>query len=218
MYVRIDASGGGRRTLQDRVKNYARGIAAEWEQTGRHFVQHNPEREKVSSRIQFLAPHLLRRHIGDSAQSHAWTGEMLQAAGRRGFKRSTCYLLAHGHHFRQPKIKDLGMSALGHENVRRLDVAVDNTLGVCRIERISDFSREREQQLQLERLPRDAVLQCQPVQVLHGDEGLPILLADVINRANVWVVQSGGGLRFALETCEGLRIASNVLGEKFQRY
>jgi len=40
---------------------------------------------------------------------------MLQAAGRRGFKRSTCYLLAHGHHFRQPKIKDLGIPRLSRK-------------------------------------------------------------------------------------------------------
>ena len=67
-------------------------------------------------------------------------------------------------------------------------------------------------------MTRDAMLQRQPVQKFHGDEGLPVLLVNVVNRADVGVIQCGGGLCFAFETSESLRVAGNFLRQKFQRH
>ena len=64
--------------------------------------------------------------------------------------------------------------------------------------------------------PDDAVLQRQPVQKLHGDEGLAVLLADVVNGADVGMIQRGGGLRFALETLEGLRVTGDFVGQELE--
>ena len=50
------------------------------------------------------------------------------------------------------------------------------------------------------------MLQCGPFQESHVDEGLSILFANVVNRADVRVVQRGCGLRLALETFECLTI------------
>jgi hypothetical protein len=51
---------------------------------------------------------------------------------------------AAGSHFGQSEVENLGVAALGDENIRRLDVAVDNALGVRSVERIGDFDRQRE--------------------------------------------------------------------------
>ena len=40
--------------------------------------------------------------------------------------------------------------------------------------------------------------------------------ADVINRADVGMVEGGGGPRFAAETFQSLRIAGNVIGEELE--
>jgi len=58
---------------------------------------------------------------------------------------------------------------------------------VSSIECIGDLDSEREQRLQLHRAVADQVLQRCAIQKLHGDERL--LLADVVDRADVWVVQ-----------------------------
>ena len=47
------------------------------------------------------------------------------------------------------------------------------------------------------------MFQSDAAERLHGDERLSLLLADVVNRADVWVVQRGGSLRFTLESAEG---------------
>ena len=75
-----------------------------------------------------------------------------------------------------------------------------------------------QQGLGLERLPLDGVLQSPAIEKLHHDERLSILVADVMNGADVWMVEGGGSERFALEALQRLRILSQVRGEKLQGY
>jgi len=44
----------------------------------------------------------------------------------------------------QPKIQNLGVLALGDEKVRRLDVAVDNTLGMRGVQPVGNLNGKRE--------------------------------------------------------------------------
>ena len=90
--------------------------------------------------------------------------------------------------FRQPEIQDLRVPTFGHENVRGLDVAVDDACSVSGVERVGDVNRQTEQNIGVDGLSGDAVLQRHPVQKLHGDERLLTTLADVVNRADVGVV------------------------------
>ena len=91
------------------------------------------------------------------------------------------------------------MPALGDEDVRRLDVAMDNAGGVSRIQCVGDFDSKREQSLSFERTARYAVLQRHPVQKLHGDERLIIVFADFVDRADVGMVQCGRSPGFKTE-------------------
>ena len=60
--------------------------------------------------------------------------------------------------------------------------------------------------LDLQRPPRDAVLQRHAIQKLHGDERLAVLLADFVDGADVGMVQGRSGSSFALEAVQGLRV------------
>ena len=62
------------------------------------------------------------------------------------------------------------------------------------------------------------MLQGQAVEELHGDEGLAALVVNFVDGADVGMIQSGGGLRFALETGQGLGIFGNFVGQEFERY
>src|SRR5208283_4764363 len=78
------------------------------------------------------------------------------------------------------------------------------------------FDGKREESFDFQRTPRYAVLQRHAVEKLHGNEGMTVLLANVVDGADVGVVQCGGRLRFALKSSEGLRVSGHILGEKFQ--
>ena len=82
------------------------------------------------------------------------------------------------------------MTPVGDENVRRLDVAVNNAFGVRRIERVGHLDRQSEQALELHRLAIDQVLQRLTGEALHHDKGLSLVLADLMDRAYVRMIQS----------------------------
>ena len=108
------------------------------------------------------------------------------------------------------------MTTLGHEKVRRFNIAMDDLLRVRGIERVGNLDAQRQRGFNLQRPRSDAVPQRHPVEKLHGDERLAVLLADVINCADVGVIQCGRSLGFALEAGEGLRVAGNVLGQELE--
>jgi hypothetical protein len=54
------------------------------------------------------------------------------------------------------------------------------------------------------------------IEKFHGNECARIMLADVVNGADVGMIQRGSGLRFALESRQCLRVFGNFIGQKFQ--
>ena len=61
------------------------------------------------------------------------------------------------------------------------------------------------------------MLERHAIQKLHGDEGLPVLLANVVNGADVGMIQSRGRLGFALKARQSLRILGDIVGKELQR-
>ena len=120
--------------------------------------------------------------------------------------------------FGEAEIEQLGLAALGDENIRGLDIAVNDAFGVRGFERVGDLDAEIEKLLGLERAAFDAMLERFAFEQLHGDERLAIVLANFVNRADVRMIQAGGGARFALESLEGLLILGHCLRQKFQRH
>jgi hypothetical protein len=54
------------------------------------------------------------------------------------------------------------------------------------------------------------------MEILHGDEGMAVLFIDLVNGADVGMVERGGRAGFALEALQGAGIAGGVFGEKFE--
>jgi hypothetical protein len=66
--------------------------------------------------------------------------------------------MAYRNQFCQAKIQDLGMPSFGHKNVRWLDITVDDSLRVCRIQSVGNSNRNAEQLLHFQRTPSDGVI------------------------------------------------------------
>src|ERR1700745_1201582 len=61
------------------------------------------------------------------------------------------------------------------------------------------------------------MLERYSLQKLHHDEGTLLMLADLVNRADVGVVQRRRRSRFAPKTFQRLRIARQFIRKEFQR-
>ena len=101
--------------------------------------------------------------------------------------------------FSQAKVENLGVAALGHKNIRGLDVTVNDALGVCGVQSIGHVNCDSQECIQLHWTACNNVLERLPIQKFHGNESSTILLTDVVNGADVRVVQRRSSLRFPLE-------------------
>jgi hypothetical protein len=93
---------------------------------------------------------------------------------------------------------------------------VHDALGVSRVERIGDLDTQRDHGFNVQWPTRNAMLQRQSVQKLHDDEGLPVLVINLVNSADVGMIQSGGGFGFALKTAERLRVFGYLVGQELE--
>ena len=118
--------------------------------------------------------------------------------------------------FREAEVEDFGVAAFGDENVGGLDVAMDDAFGVGGVECVGDFDGDAEETIEFEGLAGDDVLERDAIEKFHGDEGCAVFFADVVDGADVGMIERGGGLGFALEAGEGLRIVGDVVGEELQ--
>ncbi len=110
------------------------------------------------------------------------------------------------------------MSSLGDEDVCGLDVAMNNAVAMGRIERIRDLEGQRKHAISLERLSGNQLPQGDALEEFHGDESPACFLSDVVNGADVGLIQCRGGLGFALKTRQTLGIMCRVRRKKFQRH
>ena len=109
------------------------------------------------------------------------------------------------------------MPTLGDEDVGGFDIPMNDARAMGGIERVCDVNSKRQQQIGFKGLAGDAVLQHDAIQKLHGDKCFPILLANVINGADVGMVQSRRSLRLAPKTGEHIWITRNIFGQEFER-
>ena len=86
------------------------------------------------------------------------------------------------------------------------------------IQRIGNLYPQIQELGDLERTPLDHVLQGRAFQILHGDKRLAIFLADVIDRADIRMIQGRCRLRLPLKTAQSLRVLGYVIGKKLERH
>jgi hypothetical protein len=122
-----------------------------------------------------------------------------------------------GARFGYAKVQNLGAAARGHEDVRRLDIAMDDACGVGGIQRVRDVVRDAHPRRIRQAAGRDQAVERGPLEVLHRDERTAIFFTNVIDRADAGMIQCRGCLGFAVEAIARNWIARDVIGEQLER-
>ena len=94
---------------------------------------------------------------------------------------------------------------------------MNDTLRVGGVEAFGNLPCPIEKDLGLQRPPRNAMRQRHPVEKLHRNEGLAVVLRDFVDGANVGMVQGRGGAGLSAKTFQRLRVVCHVLGQELQR-
>ena len=103
--------------------------------------------------------------------------------------------------FRESEIQQLYDTARGREDVRWFEVAMNDPFGVRGFERGSDLPGEPQRLSRRKSLRLFTVNDRPPVDVLHDQ----IVRADIVNLADVGMIQCGDGFGFTLEALAELR-------------
>ena len=182
----LGTDGGDRGRKLDQVGPQHRSVivAAERQPPGEALVQHAPQRIDVGARAHRGALDLLGRDVVDRA-------EEVPGAGQGSRQR--------GGPLREPEVGEVDVVGVGvagvlgdrgDQDVAGLDVTVDETEHVRRVERIADLHEEAQDARGRQRaLLGEELLQVAAGDVAHGDEQVPIRLAGLVDGHDVGVVQ-----------------------------
>ena len=85
------------------------------------------------------------------------------------------------------------------------------------VQGIRDLDGQRQRGLGVHGPPGDAMLQRNAIQKLHGDEGLVFVLADLVNGADIGMIQGRGGTGLAAESFKRVRHRSQTPQEELER-
>src|SRR5438552_2739052 len=200
-------------SVQNGLEYHATGVTEKRKLCGNRFVQYGSEREQVGASIEFLPFDLFRGHVGDGAKRRTGAGQVLLRlyggcahANALRFQRD----------FRQPEIENLRLTSIRNEDVRWLDVSMDDALRMCCIERVGNLDAEIEHRFDFQRLAIDLMPERLPLQQFHRNESSTIDLIDLMDCAYARVIECGRGLGFAFKAGECLRVAGNFLGQELK--
>src|SRR6266852_8751468 len=93
---------------------------------------------------------------------------------------------------------------------------MDDTLCVRGIKRVGDLNSQFQHLVQRKRSSCNTVLEGLTIHKFHGYELLAVVLADVVNRADIRVIQRRGRLRLAAKAFERGRVLSRSRREKLE--
>ena len=179
------------------VRDRDRRVTCERRDARDHLVEHDPERVHVAAAVDRQALRLLGREVGGGA--HHRTGLREPVARARA---------------RDAEVGDLHGARLREQHVARLHVAVHDAAAMRERERGRDLGGDLGRLVRVDRrFGPDQVAQRSALDVLHDDEVRARLLAPVVDRNDVRVVEVRGGLRFPPEPLDERRFA-RVLGEE----
>src|ERR1700723_1515166 len=174
------------------------------------------QREQIFSRIQFPPACLLRRHVSNRAHRGPRAGQV-RGAGIVLCRPDGLHRYLRTRQFGQSEIQHLHRSALGQKNICRLDVAMDNTFRVRRIERIRQLNPPIQQPVHARRAHIQLMKERLALQQLHGNKRLVARSLDRINRADVGMVQPRSSARFRQKAVQRILIAREFRRQKLQR-
>src|SRR5437867_4209142 len=92
-------------------------------------------------------------------------------------------------HFSETEIENFGVSAIGHEKICRLNIAMDDAFGMGGFESVGNLDTDVEEALKFEWAAKEQLFECLPFQVLHNNEGPSVIFANFVDGADIGMVQ-----------------------------
>ena len=133
-------------------------------------------------------------------------GKLRIGSGRSGFLRQ----------LGQAEVEQL-RSRLGEHDVAGLQIAVGDALAMRLVQRIRNLDGVLQYLLDRQRTFQQPLRECLAFEIFHHQKIDFVLMAGVVERADVRMVQAGDGLCFALKALAQFSAACEMRGQNFYR-
>src|SRR4051794_40590714 len=93
-----------------------------------------------------------------------------------------------------------------------------DSFAVRRVQPLSNLYPQRQARFQVHRASANQVFEGGTVKELHRQESAAVLFSDVVDGADIGMIQRRRCLRFALKAGQDLRVAGDIVRQKLQRH
>ena len=179
---------------------------------GQALVQHAAEAEDVGLGIDLLTAGLLGRHVaGCAGKCSRCRAAVLDECGRVDEVR----WVAGRHREGDAEVEHLGGTIVGHLDVVGLEIAMNNSPGVRRLDGAGDLAAESNRLLDRKRpLGGDALPERPTRHVLEHQVQGALVLQEVVDLGYVRVVELGDDPGLALQPRQAPFVGDNLLGQR----
>ena len=204
---------GERRRIakEDGADDVGRGGALERRLPGEHFVEKDAEREQVGAPVDVAPTRLLRGHVVERAHDDA-VSRLHEL--RRGVIARRKALPPH--ELRQTEVQDLDIAIGANHHVLGLQVAMDDACVVRGRDRLRNLHGNRDRLPGVEAAAIEDRTQRDAVDELGREELHAAVVADVVDREDVGMIEGRNRARLALEAAEPFLVAHGARREHFQ--
>jgi hypothetical protein len=197
--------------LEDRDERVRPVAGGEGAASTQQLEEEAPKRPDVGALVQRLPAGLLGAHVGCRSENCSLLCER-GASGHHGVP------VVPRERPGQAEVEELDPAFGGDLHVRGLQVPMDHSCTVGRLESPGDLARDVERFPQGERPPRKPLGQRDPRHQLHDEAPRPAVLLEPVDGRDVRVAQGGEAARLLLESLEALRVVPEALGEHLDRH
>jgi hypothetical protein len=120
-------------------------------------------------------------------------------------------------HLGQPEVQHFG-ALPGQHDVARLEIAMGDACPMRAVERIANFRGDPQRLIQRQRTFLQTPVQAFAFQVLHHQEAGAVLVSDIVQSANIRMIQSRNRSRLSLEPLPHLRDARTGRRQDLDRH
>ncbi len=199
-----------RRVLpEDRGHGVRSGIAVERALPRKQLVEDRAEREDVAAGVRRPPAHLLGGHVTHGPEHDT----RFRACGRGKVRVPGGGALLHVRQLRETEVEDLDPAFVRDENVLGLQVPVHDSLVVRCGEAVRNLDRVVDRPARREPASRQSRPERLALQELRDDVRSALVIADVVHRRDVGVVQDSGRARLLLEPAEPVRVVREGRGQ-----
>jgi len=167
--------------------------------------------------IRIFAFELLRRHVLKRPEDRAFLGERLGLGGKRGIIVRFCLTGALTTAGGEPEVQE-HRAVLRNNDVAGLHVAMDDALSMSFVERSGHLDTVAKRLLQRERTFLQALGERLAFEILHDEKIDAVFGSDIVEGANVGMIQARHRPRFLLEALPELLVLGKLSRQNFQRH